>query len=321
MDSLTQAALGAAVGEAVLGKKIGSHGAIIGAVVATIPDLDVLLVPFFSELEKISLHRGLSHSLLFCVAASFLIAWLLRHLRWSRQASYRRLWFFSFFALFTHVLLDAFTSFGTQLMRPFADWRVSFDSISIIDPVYTIPLLIGTGLSLIKFSKEDQLRALPNNIGLIVSSLYLVFTLANKQHIQTVFSDNLERASLPYYRLLTVPISAGNLVWYGVAKDKTHLHLGRYSILDDNQVEFHSFPINDHLLEGLDEHLTDRLKWFAQDYYTVAEHDGKIRMYNMQCDMQGVRTFGEYKAPTAFYYEISNTKEGYNLSTGMQKAD
>ena len=61
MDSLTQATLGAAVGEAVLGKKIGNKAAVIGAIIGTIPDLDVLLVPFFNEFQKISLHRGYSH--------------------------------------------------------------------------------------------------------------------------------------------------------------------------------------------------------------------------------------------------------------------
>ncbi|MGB1248508.1 MAG: metal-dependent hydrolase, partial [Chitinophagales bacterium] len=53
------------------------------------------------------------------------------------------LWLFSFLALFTHVLLDAFTTYGTQLLLPFSDKRISFDSINIVDPVYTIPLLLG----------------------------------------------------------------------------------------------------------------------------------------------------------------------------------
>ena len=60
------------------------------------------------------------------------------------------------------------------------------------------------------------------------------------------------------------------------------------------------------------------MKWFAQDFYTVAEKDGKIRIYNMQCDMQGIRAYGDYKAPTAFYFEIDQHADGtYDLSTGM----
>ena len=74
--------------------------------------------------------------------------------------------------------------------------------------------------------------------------------------------------------------------------------------LEKNKIEFLSFSINEHLLESLDEKLVDRMKWFAQGFYTVAEKEGKIRVYNMQCDMQGVRYFGDYAAPTAFYYEF-----------------
>lgn len=229
---------------------------------------------------------------------------------------------FTFLVLVTHILLDTFTTFGTQLFLPFADWRVSFDCINIVDPIYTLPIVIGLGASLFKYAKNDIKRSLPNQIGLLLSSLYLVFTLANKQHVQNIFAENLQEQSTPYYKMLTVPVKVGNLVWYGVAKDETHLHIGKYSMLEKNKIEFDAFPINKHLLEGLDQELVDRLIWFAQGYYVVAQHDDKIRVYNMQCDMQGVRTFGEYKAPTAFYYEITpKLNEEYDLKVGMQEAD
>jgi len=322
MDSITQAALGAAIGEATLGRKIGSKGAIIGAMVATIPDLDVLLTPFFSVLEKISIHRGYSHSIIFCLLVATVLALFMRKLKWTNAISTRRLWLFNFLALFTHVLLDAFTTYGTQIFLPFADWRVSFDSINIIDPVYTIPLILGTTLSVFLYKKDAIKRNLPNQLGLLISTIYLIFTLANKQHIQNVFADNLQVYNKPYFKMLTVPVKIGNLTWYGVAKDASHLHIGKYSMIDQNDIEFYSFPINDYLLDGLDTELVDRLKWFAQGFYTVAEHNGKIRVYNMQCDMQGVRTFGDFKAPTAFYYEITLKEDGeYDLKVGMQKAD
>jgi len=318
MDSLTQAALGAAVGEAVLGKKIGHKAAILGAIGGTIPDLDVLLTPFFTDFQNISIHRGYSHSILFCLLGAFLFAYILSKIKWTKEVSYRKLWFFSFLALFTHVLLDAFTSFGTQLFLPFTDWRVSFDSISIIDPVYTIPLIWGVAGSLFYYKKTAAKRGLPNSIGLVVSSLYLLFTLANKQHIEQVFNEQLETQDIPSFRLLTVPVAIGNTTWYGVARDKTHLHIGKYSMLKGNKIEFNAFPINNQLLDGLDEELVYKMKWFAQGFYTVAEKEGKIRIYNMQCDMQGFRKFGDYLAPTAFYYEITPKQNGqYDLSSGM----
>lgn len=318
MDSLTQAALGAAVGEAVLGKKIGNKAPVLGAIIGTIPDLDVFLIPFFDEFQKISVHRGYSHSIVFSLLGAFLFAYILSKIKWTKEVPFRKLWVLSFLALFTHMLLDAFTSFGTQLFLPFTDWRVSFDSISIIDPVYTVPLLIGTLISVFKYKKSDKKRGLPNTIGLIVSSLYLLFTLANKQHIENVFNTQLEEQNILSFRMLSVPVAIGNMVWYGVAKDKTHLYIGKYSMLKKNKIDFHSFPINEPLLDGLDEKLVNKMKWFAQGFYTVAEKDGKIRIYNMQCDMQGVRQFGDYRAPTAFYYEITpHEDETYDLTSGM----
>ena len=229
MGSLTQAALGAAVGESVLGKRIGGKAAVIDAIVGTVPDLDVLLMPFYDGLERISVHRGYSHSILFCLIGAFLFAYILSKIKWTKAVPFRRLWLFSFFALFTHVLLDAFTSFGTQLFLPLTDWRVSFDSISIIDPVYTVPLLSGTLFSVFKYKKTAKRRAMPNNLGLIASSLYLMFTLANKQHIENVFQNQMEAQNIPHFRLLTVPVAIGNGIWYGVAKDADSLHIGKYS--------------------------------------------------------------------------------------------
>lgn len=318
MDSLTQAALGAAIGEAVLGRKIGRKAAILGAIGGTIPDLDVLITPLFDDLQKISIHRGFSHSFLFCLLGAFLFSYILSKIKWTRIVPYHKLYLFSFLALFTHVLLDAFTTYGTQLFLPFTNWRVSFDSISIVDPVYTVPLLVGVLISVFYYKKTDIKKDLPNNIGLVISSLYLLFTLANKQHIEQVFYEQLEEQNISSYNLLTVPVGIGNVNWYAVAKDKTKLYIGKYSMLQKNKIEFHAFPINDQLLDGLDEELVTKMKWFAQGFYTVAEKDGKIRIYNMQCDMQGVRTFGDYKAPTAFYYEITPKNEGdYALTSGM----
>ena len=65
MDSLTQVVLGAAVGEAVLGKKVGIKAAIVGAIAGTIPDLDVLASPWLDAVEKLMYHRSITHSFLF----------------------------------------------------------------------------------------------------------------------------------------------------------------------------------------------------------------------------------------------------------------
>ena len=73
MDSITHIVLGAALGELFLRKKIGNKGAILGAIIATIPDLDILFVPFFDDYQKLVIHRGYSHSILFCLLSAIII--------------------------------------------------------------------------------------------------------------------------------------------------------------------------------------------------------------------------------------------------------
>jgi hypothetical protein len=122
--------------------------------------------------------------------------------------------------------------------------------------------------------------------------------------------------------LLTVPVGIGNVSWYAVAKTTTDLYMGQYSRIEDNDIQFEPFPINENLLDQLDPDLVSKMKWFAQGFYTVAERDGVIRIYNMQCDMQGTRNYGDYKAPTAFYFQIDpEAAQSQQLSTGMHSAE
>ncbi len=321
MDSITQATMGAAIGQAMLGKKIGGKAAILGATVATIPDLDVVLLPLFDELQRISIHRGYSHSILFSILGALLLAYVLTRIKWTKQIPFKQLLLFTWLALFTHMLLDAFTTYGTQLFLPISDYRVSFDSINIVDPVYTLPLLIGLLITLYQKAKKGM-SSIANRIGLAVSTLYLLFTFGHKQVISKAINSALKKQNIEYNELKTIPVGIGNVNWYGVAKNDNTLYIGKYAGLNNEPIEFHSFPINEHLMNGVDPKLADRLKWFSQDFYTVAEHNGKIRLYNLQCDMQGVRTYGNYKAPTAFYFEITrHSDSSFGLSSGMHKTN
>ena len=155
MDSITQAALGAAIGEATLGRYIGRKGMLLGAAVATIPDLDVALYLFYDKFEMLNIHRGFSHSILLSIIGSILISLLFKRMKWTKKVHLFKLWLFSWLALFTHIILDAFTAYGTQLFLPFSDCRFGLDSINVVDPVYTIPLLLGLLGSILFKKKKD----------------------------------------------------------------------------------------------------------------------------------------------------------------------
>ena len=110
MDSLTQIVLGAAIGEKILGKKLGNRALFYGAVAGTIPDLDVYVGKFFDPITAIEIHRGFSHSILFFVLLSPLLGWVLSKIEKKNRVTFKQAVIFWFLVLLTHALLDAFTT-------------------------------------------------------------------------------------------------------------------------------------------------------------------------------------------------------------------
>ncbi|MFZ9941921.1 MAG: metal-dependent hydrolase, partial [Luteolibacter sp.] len=137
MDSITQAVLGAAVGECFLGKKIGNRALAWGALFGTLPDLDIVISPFLDTAAKLWWHRGPSHSLAIMIAAAWFVSpWLVKLWRREKVSRARAAWFI-FGAWSTHVLIDCFTVYGTLVLWPFSDARIGFNHLFIVDPLFT----------------------------------------------------------------------------------------------------------------------------------------------------------------------------------------
>lgn len=272
MDSLTQIALGAAVGTAVLGRKVGARAALWGAAVATLPDLDVLL-SYGDPVKDFTFHRAESHSLFWLTAVSPLIAWLLAALNRRAGAEFRDWWLLAWLALVTHPLLDAFTVYGTQLLLPFSDYPVGVGSVFIIDPLYTVPLIVGViGAHLLR-SRDPDRAARWNAAGLVVSTLYLGWTVAAQSHVEGVVHRTLAATPLAQAKALVTPTPFNSLLWRVVVMDDGGYHEGYYSLLDDTRhvrLERHA---SDHsLLEPLrSDWSVQRLAWFSKGFYRVSE--------------------------------------------------
>ncbi len=318
MDSITQAVLGAAIGEAVLGKKIGNKGAVVGAVIATIPDLDVICYLFYDKLAMLSIHRGFSHSILFSMLGALLIAFALSKIKWLQSVKFNILLWCSWLCLFTHALLDTFTAYGTQLFLPFSNQRVGFDSVNVIDPVYTIPLLIGLILSLWIYKSKPK-RSIFNIYGLLISSFYLAFTLIHKQFVKADISTRMAQKNIAYNSLLTMPVGIANINWYGVAKGQDSIYMLKYSIMSDTETSIEAFPIHEEYLKEIDANVAKKMRWFAKGFYTVEKENENIRIYNLQVDMRGIIKTGTKKVPTAGYFEISNKGGKTVFSSGSIK--
>ncbi|MFL0352816.1 metal-dependent hydrolase [Xanthomarina sp. GH4-25] len=275
MDSITQIVLGAACGEIALGKKIGNKALLFGAIGGTIPDMDVFLAKLFyiNEIDRMAFHRGIMHSIFFAIIAALILGALVYWLynRGKRiETTTRKDWIWLFFlSIFTHPILDSFTPYGTQLFLPFSDYRVAFNNISVVDPFYTFTFLICI-IIVMFYKRNTNKRLFFTRLGLSVSSLYMLFTIANKRYVNTVFKKSLVENGITYNRFQTQPTFFNNVLWYGVVETDTHYYAGYYSILDRvSKVEnWQKLPKN-HEFVSIESPDIKTLAWFSNGYYNL----------------------------------------------------
>ena len=277
MDSLTQAVLGAAVGEAVLGKKVGNKAAAWGAAAGTLPDLDVLMNPFLSDVTQLVYHRSFTHALVFAFVLAPVFGWVIARIHRGGPATRRDWGWLVFAALFTHPLLDCFTTYGTQVFQPFSNFPVSFNSLFIIDPLYTVPLAVGLILAL-RRRRDAAKRRVVNYVGLGLSCLYLLVTVVNKTVATAAFTDALAEQGLRYERLATRPTPLNSLLWTAQAEDGDGYWIGLYSLLDgDRPIGFKRLEKNAHLIDGLrNDPDVQRLLWFSRGFFTARQQDDAV---------------------------------------------
>lgn len=260
MDSLTQIALGASIGAIIGGKKYGRKAALIGAICGTIPDLDALLLINADPVEKFTSHRGFSHSILFSVLATPIIAGTFSKISWFK-ASFKDkyLHWIVFLGLLTHILLDALTIYGTQLFWPLKIPPVGTGSIFIIDPVYTIPMLIALALFLFNLKTKFV------KIALIFSSLYLLWGYDVQQYIYSFVPKE------PNQKILVQTTPFNTFLWRVLIIEDDYYKVGYYSIFDkDKNIKYKNYLTQGGLPESaLNIQAVSRLEWFTKGFYSV----------------------------------------------------
>ncbi|WP_298484470.1 metal-dependent hydrolase [uncultured Maribacter sp.] len=273
MDSLTQIVLGAAVGEVVLGKKNGNKAMLYGAIAGTIPDLDVFASYFTDTVSALEIHRGFTHSILFSIVFAPIFGWLV-----TRYEKYKDIkawsWLF-FWAFITHPILDAHTTWGTQLFWPL-DVRLAFKNIFVIDPLYTLPFLVFLLLAM-RQKRTTKKRSYYNKMGLLVSSGYLLLTLLLKWIAFNKFKDALERQNIAYIQLDTRPSALNTILWSANVETKDNYLLGNYSFFDSQPVRFETYPKNHHLLENLiKDKSVQRMIAISEGWYIIQKNDKNL---------------------------------------------
>lgn len=273
MDSLTQIVLGAAVGEVLLGKKLGWKAQFLGAIAGTIPDLDILTNLFTNdELIKLLAHRSYTHSWFIQLFMALPLAYLSSRID-KVNYNFKKYFWFWYLAFVTHSLLDAFTAYGTRLFLPFSNELVAFNIVSVIDFFYTLPFLFLLLLCLF-FKKDNPKRLKIAILSLVISTSYLGINGIIKYNLHQKYKDELALKKINYQELSTNPTILNGFLWNAVVKSKDTIYCSEYSVFQKTkEIEFVPFVQNKQLEKGFEGKILNVLKWFANDLY-ILEKEG-----------------------------------------------
>lgn len=275
MDSLSQIVLGAAVGNQVLGKKIGNKAILYGAIVGTIPDLDVVYGKFLDPLTATDIHRGFSHSVVFFLLLSPILGWILQKLEHKNNVNFKEATLFSYLVLQTHALLDWFTTWGTQLLWPL-ETRFSLQSIFVIDPLYTLPFLFFLILSM-KKKKQDPKRLFWNKTGLIVSTSYLFFTLFVQSIATNKFEKQLNENQIFYQEMVVKPSPFNIILWTTNVKVDNGYLIADFSFFDTKPIQFQFIPKQKELIAPIEEEpVIQQLKRISEGWYCITQKENQL---------------------------------------------
>lgn len=252
-----------------------------GAIAGTIPDLDTFASWFTDTITATEFHRGVTHSILFALFTAPLFGWLISGIDKTPGVGWKDWSKLMFWGLFTHPILDCFTTWGTQLFWPF-DYEVAIKSIFVIDPLYTLPFLVFLILAMRK-KKEDPMRKKYNRLGLLISSGYLVLGLIFKSIAYNNFVDSLEKQGIFYDRIETRPSPFNIILWNANVEVEDAYLLGEYSLFDDEIVRFEVYPKNHEYLGRLksDENV-QRLIDIANGWFIISERDGFLYFHDLR---------------------------------------
>jgi inner membrane protein len=319
MDSLTQIALGSAVGVAVMGRRTAVwKAALWGAIGGTLPDLDVVIDHGNPVLNMVR-HRAESHSLFYLTLFAPLLAWVAARVHgpadgFQRRAApslnrtplggsaprsggawgpyYKRWWLAIWLVLVTHPLLDNMTVYGTQLLMPFTDHPFAVGSVFIIDPTYTLPLIVGV-VAALRLKNDRGLKW--NAVALAISTAYLGWSMMAQYKVTTIARASMPAPNIAANNLLVTPSPFNTVLWRLVATTPEQYFEGYYSLLDpEPTVRWTAHPRGAELIGQHSEvDAVARIAAFSQGFFKLqtSPNPGHVLLTDLRMGQEPSYTF------------------------------
>lgn len=284
MDSVTHLFLGGAIAVALAPAKHRRMALLAGAVLNTLPDLDVLPLALVEDpVAVMTWHRGLTHSLLVLPFMALALWALVRdRLALFRDAPARGFWII-LACLLAHPLVDAFTVYGTQLFWPLPLAPAMWSSLFIIDPMFTLPLVVGCVLAFAWRDVDKGRRAAL--LGFALSVGYLGWSQAAKWQVERVAADSLAAIGLEDAPRFSVPMPFNTVLWRVVAMTPEGFVEGEHSLWSDRgrPIRFRQYDSDHAALAAVDEHPpVQRLQWFTHGFLKAEEREGRLVLSDLR---------------------------------------
>ena len=269
MDIVTQGLLGATLALSVSNRNETKIAALAGFSAALLADADTLIRSSNDPLLNIEFHRHFTHSLVFIPIGALIAAIVLWPLL-KKYLPFKKIYFYALAGYATSGLLDACTSYGTQLLWPFSDERIAWSIIAIVDPVFSLILIVAIILGL----RSSQPRKA--QIGLLLAGCYLFFGVFQHSRALDVASQLAQQRGHIIERQLVKPTIANLVLWRSVYQSdgvyfvdgirivpfsKEHIYRGSQAVAFDRQKDMPGLDPASALYDDI-----ERFRYFSEDY-------------------------------------------------------
>lgn len=287
MDPLTQGVVGAAASQLVSRRVEKLAAAIIGFMSGLAADLDVLISSTTDPLLFLEYHRHFTHALVFipvgallCTVAFRLVfkAWFKRH-----QLTFFRTYLFSIAGYATHALLDACTTYGTQLFWPFSNHRVAWNNVSVVDPLFTLPLLFMIVYAVLKRSNKSAI------FGAVYALAYLGLGVIQNHRAATIAEQLAFSRGHEPLNLGVKPSFANLVVWKSVYEYNNRYYVDAIRVLkssklypgvvvDKLEIDKHFPWLSPSSQQAMD---IERFRWFSNQHLAL-DPDDELRVIDVR---------------------------------------
>ncbi len=293
MDPLSQATIGAVAAQSAVTRQDLARIGLIGALAGMAPDLDVLIQSSTDPLLQLEYHRQFTHSLVFIPIGAIVCAvafwpFVRRHM------SFKAVWFTALVGYATHGLLDACTTYGTLLLWPFSDARIAWNTISVVDPLFTLPLL---GFAITAAVRKSQLIG---RLGMAWVAFYLsIGVIQEERALAAGEALAAQRGHAP--AIVSAKPSFGNLLlWKTVYEYGDQFWVdavragGSVTIIEGEHVERLDLTAAFPWLDAKSQQARDveRFRWFSNDYLAIDRDDRSLivdmRYSHLPNEIQGL---------------------------------